>query len=99
MVCYNIDTFRSFVTSEGFTELYNLPAEETEKILADDTALMLFGFRFLRQVLFGENSITLKKGAVEKRRESVQKMAEQIEREAREKRAAEQDDMYGSDED
>ncbi|MDO8264360.1 MAG: YkgJ family cysteine cluster protein [Gallionella sp.] len=95
MVCYDLDTFRSFVTSEGFTGLYNLPAEETNKILADDTALMLFGFRFLRQVLFGENSITLKQAAAEKRRGRVQEMAQQIEREAREKRAAEQDDMYG----
>lgn len=88
MVCYDIDTFRSFVSSEGFTSLYELTAEETETFLTDDTALMLFGFRFLRQVLFGENSITLKKEAAEKRREQVQKMAEQIEREAREKRAA-----------
>jgi uncharacterized protein len=99
MVCYDIDTFRSFVSSEGFTSLYELTAEETEKFLTDDTALMLFGFRVLRQVLLGENSITLKKEAAEKRREQVQKMAEQIEREAREKRAAEQDDMYGSGED
>lgn len=60
---------------------------------------MLFGFRFLRQVLFGENSINLKTEAVEKRREQVQKMAEQFERETREKRAAEQDEMYGGDED
>jgi hypothetical protein len=99
MVCYDIDTFRSFVSSEGFIELYDLSAEETEKILIDDTALMLFGFRFLRQVLFGEISITIKKEAAEKRREEVQKMSEQIEREAREERAAEQDDMYGGDED
>ena len=95
MVCYDLDTFRSFVTSEGFTELYDLPADETNKILADNTALMLFGFRFLRQVLFGENSITLKQAAAEKRRGRVQEKSQQIEHEAREKRATEQDDMYG----
>jgi uncharacterized protein len=94
MVCYDIDTFRSFVTSEGFTGLYDLPPDESSQILAGETALMLFGFRFLKQVLFGENSITLKKEAVEKRRESVHKMTEQLEREAKAKRAAEQDDMY-----
>jgi hypothetical protein len=44
--------------------------------------------------VFGEYSIALKTEAAEQRREKVQKMAEQIEREAREKRAAEQDDMY-----
>ena len=99
MVCYDLDTFRSFVTSEGFTELYDLPAEETNKILADDTELMLFGFRFLRQVLFGENSIALKQEAAEKRQARVQAMAQQAEREAREKRAAEQDAMYEDSED
>lgn len=87
------------MSSEGFTSLYDLPAEESEKLLADDTALMLFGFRFLMQVLFGEISITLKKEAAEKRREQVQKVAEQIEREAREKLSAQQDDMYGGEED
>ncbi len=99
MVCYDLDTFRSFVTSEGFNELYDLPADETKEILADDTALMLFGFRFLRQVLFGENSVALKKAAAEKRQERVQEKAQQIEREAREKCAAEQDSMYGNPDD
>lgn len=95
MVCYDLDTFRSFVTSEGFNELYDLPADETKEILADDTALMLFGFRFLRQVLFGENSIALKKAAAEKRQKLIQEKSQRIERAAMEQRAAEQDDMYG----
>ncbi len=94
MVCYDLDTFRSFVTSAGFMELYDLPEEEINTILADETALMLFGFRFLRQVLFGENSIALKLASAEKRQQRVQEHARQIEREAKEKRAAEQDDMY-----
>jgi hypothetical protein len=63
LVC-DIDTFRSFGISEGFTKLYDLPADEPEKFVADDTALMLFGFRFLMQVLFGEISIDLKMEAV-----------------------------------
>ena len=86
MVCYDIDTFRSFVTSEGITGLYDLPAEEAEKILAKDTALMLFGFRFLRQVLFGESSIPLKTEAAEHHLKHVRAKAEQMEREAREGR-------------
>ena len=54
MACYDIDRFRAFVASDGFAELFDLPADEMQKILADDAELMLFGFRFLRQVLFGE---------------------------------------------
>ena len=94
MVCYDLDTFRSFMTSAGFTELYDLPAEEAHNMLADDTALMLFGFRFLRQVLFGENSIALKQAAAEKRQQRIQEKTQQIEREAMEKRVAQQDSMY-----
>ena len=60
---------------------------------------MQFGFRFLRQVLFGETSIALKNEAAEKRRKQVQAKAEQIELEARERRAKEPDDMYVCEED
>lgn len=95
MVCYDLDRFREFVISKGFTELYDLPADEMSKLLTDDTELMLFGFRFLKQVLFGENSIPLKGAAAEKRRERVHEKVQQLEHEAREKRAAEQDEMYG----
>ena len=33
MACYDIDRFRAFVASDGFNELYDLPADEMEKIL------------------------------------------------------------------
>lgn len=95
MVCYDLDRFREFVISNGFIELYDLPADEMSKLLTDDTELMLFGFRFLKQVLFGENSIPLKEATAEKRRERVHEKVQQTEHEAREKRAAEQDEMYG----
>src|SRR3989338_1106604 len=99
MVCYDTDRFREFVVSEGFTELYDIPADEMKKLLTEDTELMLFGFRFLKQVLFGENSIQLQEAAAEKRRERVHDKSQRIEHEAREKRAAEQDDMYEDHED
>jgi hypothetical protein len=44
---------------------YDRATEESDKFRNDDTALMLFGFRFLRQVLFGENSIALNSDAAE----------------------------------
>jgi len=94
MVCYDLDTFRSFVTNAGFTELYDLKAEEIEKITTDDTALMLFGFRFLRQVLFGENSIALKQAAAEQRQQRVQEKSQQLERAAMANRSLVQDSMY-----
>ncbi len=66
MACYDLDRFREFVRSSPFAEVYALPTEEMQKILATDTELMLFAFRFLRQVLFGENTIPLHSDALEK---------------------------------
>lgn len=59
MSCYDIDTFRVFVESEAFGKLFTLSAEEKLRILADDVELLQFSFRFLKQVLFGEQSIPL----------------------------------------
>lgn len=94
MACYDLDRFSTFVASEGFGELYDLSSEEMQKILSDDTELMLFGFRFLKQVLYGENTIPLKKDAAEKRQKHYQEKVQRLEREAVEKRATEQDGMY-----
>jgi Fe-S-cluster containining protein len=95
MACYDVDSFRSFVTSDGFRSLYDLSQAEDETFLTDDVALMQFGFRFLRQVLFGEESIPLHQAAAERRMASVRSKAERTEREARERLAAEQDGLYG----
>lgn len=94
MACYDLDRFRSFVSSPGFTELYDLSQDESAAIIKDDTPLMLFAFRFLKQVLFGENTIPLHADVAEKRLARVQEYAQQLEIEARTKRAAEADDMY-----
>lgn len=94
MACYDLDTLREFTTSAGFLELYELTGDQIEKLQRDDTELMLFGFRFLKQVLFGENSIPLKKEAAEKRQLRVREKTQRIEQEAAEKRAAQADDMY-----
>ncbi len=87
MACYDIDRFRAFFESEAFTGLFALPEEETRQLLADETALLQFAFRFLRQVLFGEMTIPLQEGAAAVRREKVKEKALQQEREAAEKLA------------
>jgi hypothetical protein len=67
MACYDIDRFRIFINSEGFMQSFALDDEEYAKLNSDDVALMHFGFRFLKQVLFGEESIALREGALEAR--------------------------------
>jgi hypothetical protein len=96
MACYDIDRFRQFVASDGFNDLYDLPPDAMRKILSDDTELMLFGFRFLMQVLFGDESIPMRREAAEQRRQHHLEKSQRMEREAAARRTAEQDGMYDS---
>jgi hypothetical protein len=87
MSCYDVDTFRSFVDSEAFNKLFKLGADEKAMLMADDVELMQFAFRFLKQVLFGEQSIALDDEAAKERLAKWQERQAEIEREAAEKRA------------
>jgi Fe-S-cluster containining protein len=87
MACYDIDTFRALVQSEAFSELFTLSAEEWTRILSDDVELMQFGFRYLKQVLFGENTIPLNEETAKERLEKWRNRTAELEREAAEKRA------------
>lgn len=74
--CYDLDRFREFVSSDSFNEVYDLPDGLKQKIAEDEVKLMQFGFHFLKQVMFGENTIEVKADAYDKR------MAKRQEREA-----------------
>ncbi|MDR2240836.1 MAG: hypothetical protein LBE33_10390, partial [Zoogloeaceae bacterium] len=94
MTCYDLDTFRAFVDSGPFNDLYRVPQAEREAMLGDTLAaeqrLLQFGYRFLRQVLFGEETIALHEAEVEKRRQQAREKALRAEREAAEKLAREE---------
>jgi hypothetical protein len=76
MACYDLDRFRDFVFSDSFNEVYDLPDDLKKTIAEDEIELMQFGFRFLRQVMFSEESIAMKSDAFDKR------LAKKQEREA-----------------
>ncbi len=63
MCSYDLDNFRKFITGDGFAEVFDLPPAERRALLADEDQLLLFAFRFLKQVLFGELSLALKPNA------------------------------------
>ena len=67
MASYNGDMFRKFVLSRNFRATYDLPHETYEKVAEDDIALLNLGYRLMRQVLFGERTISEQDGAWEKR--------------------------------
>jgi uncharacterized protein len=71
MTCYDIDRFRAFVASDGFLSSFDLAEEEWVKTLMDDKELLQFGFRLMRQVLFGEQSIPVNPQAQEGRLERL----------------------------
>ncbi len=82
MACFEQDRFRRFVLSESFRNSYDLDDSLFRELETDDIALMKFGFRFLRQVLFAERSIPERAGAWEERyerRKEVFELRRQVE--------------------
>lgn len=75
MAAYDMDRFRKFIKSPGFTEVFDLSDDEYRTISENENALMRFSHRFLRQVLYGELSIPLKANAkalrMQKKRERM----------------------------
>jgi Fe-S-cluster containining protein len=67
MCSYDMDSFREFVQTPGFQNLFDVDAAEMQLLLDDDEALLHFAMRFLKQTLFGEMSIALHEGARERR--------------------------------
>jgi Fe-S-cluster containining protein len=76
MGCYDLDRFREFVISAPFNDTYDIPEETRQKILGDETELMLFAFSFLRQIMFGEENFAMKADALEKHLERKRELAE-----------------------
>lgn len=64
---YDVDGRREFLKSPGFSETYDIDEPLMRQLLDDEVALMKFGFRILKQVLFGEATIPLKPDTLEKR--------------------------------
>jgi Fe-S-cluster containining protein len=66
---YDMDAFRLFAQSDGFTKMFDIDDELRKGIDEDDEVLVAFCMRFLKQVLFGEFSISLREGAAKERYE------------------------------
>ncbi|MHB1565706.1 MAG: YkgJ family cysteine cluster protein [Acidiferrobacter sp.] len=67
LASYDLDGLRDFISTPSFHEVYELPADLTATLKKDDVALMRFGFRFLKQVLFDERTIPERSDAAERR--------------------------------
>lgn len=78
MACYDMDRFREFVRSEGFQSAFELEDGLFEQLMEDDVALMQFGFRFLKQVMFGETTIQTREDAVRMREQRLREQQEML---------------------
>jgi len=65
MACYDLDRFREFVRSTGFSTTYDIDDATRDELLTDDMALLRFGDRMIRQIMYGEETIALKADALE----------------------------------
>lgn len=93
MSCYDQDQFRAFVSSDGFRKLFDIPGAEMDKILEDDVELLQFGFRFVRQVMFGEHTIALRDEAAQARAKEAHARRAEEERKAAMRLAQEEGDV------
>lgn len=86
MANYDIDRFREFTRSEGFRSSFDVDETTYQSLETDDLALLDFGYRFLKQILFGEESIPVQEDirkAWEERRKAeleAQREAEEADR-------------------
>jgi hypothetical protein len=65
MACYDLDRFREFVRSEGFKTTYDIDHPTRDELLRDDMALLRFGDRMIRQIMYAEETIPLRANAME----------------------------------
>ncbi len=82
MACYDLDRFREFVKSEGFSATFDIDEATRRSLYEDDLALLKFGDQLIRQVMFGEESIPRKADAYEQlvaRREEQAQIRQEME--------------------
>lgn len=96
LASYDIDGFRDFVKSPGFNEVFDLDPALEQEIAEDEVKLLRFGFRLLKQVLFGEKTIALKPDAADKRIERYQQRQAQNAADHAQDIANDQDRIYQS---
>lgn len=57
MVCYNIDAFRNFMSSNSLLAQFRLSKAQKKSIETDDAELLKFGFQWLKLILTGQSNL------------------------------------------
>src|SRR4030043_2014482 len=60
MAAYDLDSFKKIVFGSKFLEIFDIPAEEIEKVKNDEVSLMKLGFKYIKFILMLEETLKLK---------------------------------------
>ena len=72
-VSTDLDYFRMFVFESSFLDVFDVPAEQAEKMRTDDVELLKFSYEWLKHALFAEETMTLRDNdEVAKRRAKIE---------------------------
>ena len=66
LVSYNLDKFREFVFESSFLDRYEVDEKALNQIKDDEIALLKFGLKWLKWLLFKEGDFKVKPGVAEK---------------------------------
>jgi hypothetical protein len=72
MVFYDIDRFREFLFGSSFFNKFDVDDAAKAELENDDAELLKFGYKWLRFVLFGEQSIPVKAAILSAKQKEVQ---------------------------
>lgn len=75
MVSTDVDAFRRFVFGTRFLDIYEVDPDAIEVMKANDAVLLTLGFDWLKNVIFGEPTISLKEHVL---REEIAKRREEF---------------------
>ena len=78
MVSTNTDYFREFVFGSSFLEVYDIPQERIEKVRTDDAELLKLGYEWLRSAMFAEETLKLREGVAEARKDRADKVLRKV---------------------
>lgn len=62
LASYNLDRFREFVFQTKFLSVFEIPPVEADRLANDDVLLMNLAMKWLKFVLFGEDTLTPRVG-------------------------------------
>jgi Fe-S-cluster containining protein len=71
MASYHLDKFRTFLFESTFFKKFDVDQKIRDAIFSDDVELLKFGHRWLKFVLFGEKTMTVKVDILESRKKEM----------------------------